>query len=353
MIECKNLTKLYGNLTAIKDINLNIKEKEFISILGPSGCGKSTLLRLIAGLEIPSHGQVFLNNQEISGKNIYLAPENRKFGMIFQDFTLFPHLSVKENVSFGVSGSKKEKQKRVEELLNLVSLPHLAKKMPHQISGGEQQRIAVARALAPNPRLILMDEPFSNLDFQLRQQLRFDIRNILKYQGVPTILVTHDQVEAITFSERVILMKNGELLQSDTSIGIYQYPRTLWASSFVGEANHLSAEWSNNSLNSTLGCMNVPPEIGEKTKVIMVRPEDFKIESGSNNNSNGIVKTVDFLGPTKTIRVELKSGEIIHATESPHFSVKPNDIVKITAQRFLCFNDSGEIIEGFPLKISK
>ena len=348
MIECNNLTKLYDTLIAVNKISLKINEKEFISILGPSGCGKSTLLRLIAGLEVPSQGQVYLYDQEISGKKINLPPENRKFGMIFQDFTLFPHLSVKENVTFGVSGSKKDKHNRVEELLNLVSLPNLAEKMPHQISGGEQQRIAVARALAPNPRLILMDEPFSNLDYQLRQQLRYDIRNILKNQGVATILVTHDQVEAITFSERVILMKSGELLQSGSSIEIYQFPRTLWASSFVGEANHLSAEWNNNSLNSTLGSFKIPSEIGKKTKVLMVRPEDFNIESVSVTNSNGIVKTVDFLGPTKTIGVELKGGEIIHVTESPHFSITPNDSVKITAKRFLCFNDLGEILEGFP-----
>ena len=349
MIECKNLTKVYGSLTAVNDINLKIKEKEFISILGPSGCGKSSLLRLIAGLEVPSRGQVFLNNQEISGNKIYLAPEHRKFGMIFQDFTLFPHLNIKENLTFGISGSKKEKQKKVDELLNLVSLTHLAEKMPYQISGGEQQRIAVARALAPNPRLILMDEPFSNLDYQLRQQLRYDIRKILKKHGVATILVTHDQLEAITFSERVILMKSGKLLQSGTSIEIYQFPRTLWASSFVGEANHLSAKWKENSLNSTLGYINVPSEIGKKTKVILVRPEDFKIESTTLKNANGIVKTVDFLGPTKSIGVELKSGEIIHVTESPYFSLEPKATVKVTAKRFLCFNDVGERVEEFPL----
>ena len=348
MVECKNLTKLYDNFAAVKDISLKIKEKEFVSILGPSGCGKSTLLRLIAGLEVPSHGQVFLLDQEISGNKINLPPENRKFGMIFQDFTLFPHLSVRKNISFGVSGSKNEKHKRVEELLNLVKLPHLAEKMPSQISGGEQQRIAIARALAPKPCLILMDEPFSNLDYQLRKQLRYDIRNILINQGVATILVTHDQMEAITFSERVVLMKSGELVQSGTSLEIYQYPKTLWASSFVGEANHLSAEWNGNSLDSTLGSLNIPAEIGKRTKFLMVRPEDFNIESVTDNKTNGIVKTVDFLGSIKSIEVELNSGEHIHVTESPHSPIRPNDSVKITANRFLCFNNLGKRLEGFP-----
>ena len=227
MIECRNIAKKYGTLTAVSDISLHLREQEFISILGPSGCGKSTLLRLIAGLEVPSAGQVFLQDKEISGKKISLPPERRKFGMIFQDFALFPHLSVEDNVAFGVNGSASAKRQRVKELLKLVSLTHLAKKMPHQISGGEQQRIAVARALAPRPRLILMDEPFSNLDYQLRQQLRRDIRDILKHEGVATILVTHDQVEAITFSDRVLLMHDGKMVQSGTPEEIYQLPQTL------------------------------------------------------------------------------------------------------------------------------
>ena len=344
MIECINLTKLFGELTAVNNFCFKLKEKEFISILGPSGCGKSTLLRLIAGLEVPSRGKVMLYNQEISGEKITLAPENRKFGMIFQDFTLFPHLSVKENISFGVNGSKKEKIFRVEELLNLVNLPHLSEKMPHQISGGEQQRIAVARALAPKPRLILMDEPFSNLDYKLRQQLRYDIRNILKKNGVATILVTHDQVEAITFSEKVILMKDGELLQSGSPLEIYNYPKTLWASKFVGESNHLSAKWKGNALSTTIGHLNVPAEIGEKTKFLVVRPEDFIIESNNGNTHNGKVKSIEFLGPTQNIEVELCNGETINITDSPHLFHHINEIVNVKVKRFLCFNDAGEII---------
>ena len=337
--------KFYKNLSAVKDFCLHIKEKEIISILGPSGCGKSTLLRLIAGLELPSKGKVFLYNQEISGKKINLTPENRKFGMIFQDFTLFPHLSVKENIYLGLTGLKNEKINRVNELLDLVNLPHLADKMPHQISGGEQQRIAVARALAPNPRLLLMDEPFSNLDFQLRQQLRRDIRNLLKQQGVGAILVTHDQTEAITFSEKLILMNDGELIQSGTPFEIYRYPKTTWASSFVGEANLLQTEWNGNFLNSSVGLFNIPTEIGEQTKNIMVRPEDFHIKSNTDNHSNGVIKNVEFLGPTQAIEVELKSGEIVNIACSPHFTLSKNKEVMITAKRFLCFNNEGKRID--------
>ena len=275
MIECRNLTKNYGTLTAVSDISLQLGENEFISVLGPSGCGKSTLLRLIAGLEVPSTGQVFLHDKEISGKKISLPPEHRKFGMIFQDFALFPHLSIEDNIAFGVNGSSSEKRQKVKELLKLVDLSHLIKKMHHQISGGEQQRIAVARALAPKPRLILMDEPFSNLDNQLRQQLRLEIRDILKQEGEATILVTHDQVEAITFSDSVLLMREGKLVQTGSPEDIYQNPQTLWASSFVGEANHLQVEWQAPALKTAFGFLNVPAAIGIGTQFLMVRPEDF------------------------------------------------------------------------------
>jgi len=348
MIECRKLGKSYGTLEAVSGISLRLDEHEFLSILGPSGCGKSTLLRLIAGLELPSQGQVFLHGQEISGRKIILPPERRKFGMIFQDFALFPHLSVNDNVKYGAAGSKKEKQQRVHELLELVSLPHLATKMPHEISGGEQQRIAVARALAPRPSLILMDEPFSNLDYQLRQQLRSDIREILKHEGVATVLVTHDQVEAITFSDRLLLMQKGEIVQEGTPSEIYQRPQTIWASSFVGEANHMTVEWQNDSLKTPLGELNVPSEIGINARIMMVRPEDFKLEPVPADQANGIVKSVDFSGSLQTIGVALKNGASVQVSCPPHLLWNQDDSVKITAERYLCFNSSGNRLNGIP-----
>ena len=348
MIECRNLCKSYGNLKAVSGISLRLNEHEFLSILGPSGCGKSTLLRLIAGLEVPSQGQVFLHGNEISGSKIILPPERRKFGMIFQDFALFPHLNVNDNVGYGASGSKNEKKQRVHELLELVSLTHLATKMPHQISGGEKQRIALARALAPRPILILMDEPFSNLDYQLRQQLRHDIREILKHESVATILVTHDQVEAITFSDRMLLMQKGEIVQEGTPSDIYQCPQTIWASSFIGEANHLAVVWQNNSLQTPLGELNVSYEIGINTRILMVRPEDFIIELVSAEKANGIVKSVDFCGSLQTARVALKCGDIVRVSGSPHLSWNKDDSVKIKAARYSCFNSSGKRLNGTP-----
>ena len=347
MIECRNLTKNYGTLTAVSDISLQLGEKEFISVLGPSGCGKSTLLRLIAGLEVPSTGQVFLHDKEISGKKISLPPEHRKFGMIFQDFALFPHLSIEDNIAFGVNGSSSEKLQKVKELLKLVDLSHLIKKMPHQISGGEQQRIAVARALAPNPRLILMDEPFSNLDNQLRQQLRLEIRDILKQEGVATILVTHDQVEAITFSDSLLLMREGKLVQTGSPEDIYKNPQTLWASSFVGEANHLQVEWQAPALKTAFGFLNVPAAIGIGTQFLMVRPEDFVLKSVNDSEANGVIKKIVFAGAVKIVSVELKNGETIQVSASPHSLWTPGNSVKISAERYLCYDSAGNRLSGF------
>ena len=348
MIECRNLSKSYGNVQAVIRISLRLCDYEFLSILGPSGCGKSTLLRLIAGLEVPSQGKVFLHGQEISGSKIILPPEHRKFGMIFQDFALFPHLSVNDNVRYGASGSKKEKHKRVHELLELVGLPHLAQKFPHQISGGEQQRIALARALAPRPSLILMDEPFSNLDYQLRQQLRSDIKEILEHEGVATVLVTHDQVEAITFSDRMLLMQNGEIVQAGTPSEIYQRPQTIWASSFVGEANHLMVEWQNEYLQTPFGALNVHSEIAKKASILMVRPEDFKIESVPVEQANGIVKSVNFSGATQKVCIALQIGTIVQVNCSPNLLWIRNDAVKISAERYICFDNSGNRLNGIP-----
>ena len=347
MIECRNIVKTYGNVQAVSGISLRLYEHEFLSILGPSGCGKSTLLRLIAGLEVPSQGQVFLDGQEISGRKIIVPPEHRKFSMIFQDFALFPHLNVSENIGYGAVGSKNEKQQRVQELLELVSLTHIASKMPHQISGGEQQRIAVARALAPRPSLIMMDEPFSNLDYQLRQKLRRDIKEILKNEGVATLFVTHDQVEAITFSDRLLLMQNGEIVQEGTPSAIYHHPDTIWASSFVGEANHLTVEWRNDTLQTPLGEFNMPSEIGSKVSILMVRPEDFKIETASIEHSNGIVKSVEFSGSFQIVCVDLENGTTVQVSCSPHILWNQKDPLRIKAERYLCFNSSGKRLYEF------
>jgi iron(III) transport system ATP-binding protein len=344
MIRSDSLRKAYHTLEAVRNVSFEVQDHEFIAILGPSGCGKSTLLRLIAGLEQPDSGTLQLHGKDISSPRHFLAPEHRRFGMVFQDFALFPHMSVAANVAYGVNGSRSEKQARVRELLELVGLPHLAEKMPHAISGGEQQRIAVARALAPRPQLILMDEPFSNLDYQLRVQLRRDIRRILKQEGVAAILVTHDQTEAITFSDRVFLMQSGTLVQTGNPEEVYRFPRTLWAAGFVGEANFLPVQKAGDQLETALGAI---PRISTGTpKTLMVRPEEIRLEPPDSAGVVGVVQDVEFSGPVKVLEVELPGEVLLSVHASPQSQWSVGDSLSVIAERTVMYDSEGRLLEA-------
>lgn len=345
MIRCETLSKAYGSVQAVRGVSFDVAAQEFIAILGPSGCGKSTLLRLVAGLEEPDAGHLYLRDQEISGPRKLVPPENRRFGMVFQDFALFPHMSVAANIAYGVMGSRSEKQARVQELLELVGLPHLADKMPHMISGGEQQRIAVARALAPRPQLILMDEPFSNLDYQLRVQLRRDIRRILKQEGVAALLVTHDQTEAITFSDRVFLMYAGELVQTGVPEAVYRHPTNLWAARFVGEANFLEVTHASGTPETSLGPL-AATGLSAAAKRLMVRPEEIRLEVPAVEEVRAFVREVEFTGPVKVVEIEMRDGQRLSVHTSPQSNWSPGDGVTPVLERYLLFDASGTLLEG-------
>jgi len=344
MLECHRLSKQYGNVLAVRDMSLTLDGQDFLSVLGPSGCGKSTLLRLVAGLEHPDSGEVRQSGTTLSGNGKFVPPEKRHFGMVFQDFALFPHMTVAENIAYGIRGLKSDRQKRVMELLDLVSLPYLSDQMPHQISGGEQQRVALARALAPRPQLILMDEPFSNLDHQLRVQLRHEIHSILKHEGVPTILVTHDQSEAITFSDQMVLMNRGTLVQAGTPQEVYQQPRSLWAATFVGEANQLPVRWSQDGLHSSLGIVTVPPEVGEPAATLLVRPEDLRLQAAESSGTRGVVRQVEFRGASQSAEIQLESGEVVYVTAPPQTACVPDEAVSVHLDRFLCYGAAGQLL---------
>ena len=345
LISCRQLSKTFGSIEAVSGICFDLGETEFLSILGPSGCGKSTLLRLVAGLEIPDMGSISLSEQEISGPRKLLPPEKRKIGMIFQDFALFPHMNVASNIAYGVRGLKNDKRQRVTELLELINLPHLAVKMPHHLSGGEQQRVAVARSLAPRPRLILMDEPFSNLDYQLRVQLRQDIRDILRKQGVATILVTHDQSEAITFSERLMLMNSGKLVQIGSPQEIYRYPRTLWAASFIGEANLLTVELRNGLRCTKLGELSLSRNSEEQAATMMIRPEELRLETPQRNLPKGLITAIEFAGPVQNLSLTLDNGQILRASTSPQHIWSKGESVSVVPGNCLCYDKEGLLLE--------
>jgi len=327
-----NISKLFGSFQALKNINFGVDESEFVCILGPSGCGKTTLLRVIAGLEVQSNGTITQNNNDIS----FLPPDQRDFGIVFQSYALFPNLSVKNNIAFGLKTRKQNKDiinKRVDELLELVGLRDHINKFSAQLSGGEQQRVALARALAPSPGLLLLDEPLSALDAKVRQYLRLEIKNLQKKLGVTTIMVTHDQEEALTMADRIILMNNGVIEQEGSPYELYSKPKTSFAANFIGTTNLLEGnKVSNNRVEINGSNLDCDETIDENVVIITIRPEDIKVNPNTNEKNifNGVIKELEFLGShfRGLIEVKFKSKQAnIRCNFSSEFIVK-NDIRK-------------------------
>ena len=241
IIEVRNLRKDYGGTPAVSGVDLTVDEGEFVTLLGPSGCGKTTIIRMIAGHVMPTAGQVLLDGRDIT----YAPPQSRRIGMVFQHYALFPHLTVEENVGFALRVERKGRehiQRRVAEMLDLVRLTGVGARRPGQLSGGQQQRVALARALAFNPRILLMDEPLGALDLKLREQMQFELKRIQRDIGISTIYVTHDQEEALSLSDRVVVMEPGRIAQVDTPERLYDAPTSRYVADFVGKINLLPGE---------------------------------------------------------------------------------------------------------------
>ena len=242
VVELRDASKTYPETSApaVDGFSLALSEGEILSILGPSGCGKTTVLRLIAGFEVPDAGEVLLRDNPASGNGFHMPPEKRGVAMVFQDYALFPNLSVSKNIGFGLRKvHRSEKERRVEEMLDTIKMSGLGHRFPHQISGGQQQRVALGRALAPRPVVVLLDEPFSNLDAAMRGQMRREVQSILRREGATAILVTHDQHEALSFADRVAVMNQGSLEQVGTPEDIFSRPATSFVATFVGHASFL------------------------------------------------------------------------------------------------------------------
>ncbi len=246
-LEIRNITKKFGSFTALNNVNFSLEKSEFICLLGPSGCGKTTLLRIIAGLDEPDSGQVFINGKEIT----HLHTSKRNFGIVFQSYALFPNMTAIENISYGLRNrkiSKSEINNRTKDLLALVNLDHAKNKYPSQLSGGEQQRVALSRALALSPDFLLLDEPLSALDAKVRARLRREIRETQKKLKIPTIMVTHDQEEALTMADRIVVMNKGEIMQIDNPQMIYECPVNPFVADFIGDINFIKDD--NSRLNA-------------------------------------------------------------------------------------------------------
>jgi len=309
-LSISGLTKKFGEFVALKDISLDINEGEFICFLGPSGCGKTTLLRAIAGLDIQTYGKV-----EQAGKDISDLPASeRDFGIVFQSYALFPNLSIYKNIAFGLENIKVSKQdieKRVSELLDLVGMPDQADKYPAQLSGGQQQRVSLARALAISPGLLLLDEPLSALDAKVRAMLRNEITDLQRKLGVTTIMVTHDQEEALTMADRIVVMNHGVIEQVGTPMEIYSQPATAFVADFIGTMNFLEGTISGPTEvligELKLNCLSAPGVAGDKI-IISIRPEDVVVQDASDNRIQAKIERVEFLGAY--VRAELSNEQM-------------------------------------------
>jgi iron(III) transport system ATP-binding protein len=268
----EDVSKRFGTVAAVRDARLCVERGEVVALLGPSGCGKTTLLRLIAGFEEPDGGTVEVAGARVAGNGTWVAPERRKVGMVFQDYALFPHLSVAENVGFGLP--RGERARRVPMLLALVGLCGLGERYPHQLSGGQQQRVALARSLAPAPDLVLLDEPWSNVDPHLRSELRDELASILRPLGVTVVLVTHDREEAFSLADRIALMRDGTVVQEGSPEELYLRPSSRWAAEFVGVGNFLAGRVEAGTVHTPLGHFPANGASGSSGPVeVLVRPE--------------------------------------------------------------------------------
>jgi putrescine transport system ATP-binding protein len=328
-IRFENVTKRFGDFTAVDNLTLDIYEREFFALLGPSGCGKTTLMRMLAGFEQPTEGRILLDGKDLSG----IPPYKRPVNMMFQSYALFPHMTVEDNIAFGLRQDRLDSSDintRVAEMLELVKLEKYAKRKPHQLSGGQKQRVALARSVAKRPKVLLLDEPLGALDKKLREETQFELMDLQVELGMTFLIVTHDQEEAMTVSDRIAVMNHGVIAQIGTASEIYEQPASRYVADFVGEINLIDGTVSAvDGPHTTLACPSVGADIvadrgdGEGSlgseACFAIRPEKVQITlepppPGSGNVLAGEVWDIGYLGDISIYRVRLQNGTIVKAT---------------------------------------
>jgi iron(III) transport system ATP-binding protein len=307
MLTVEAVSKRYGTTPAVVDATLCADRGEVVALLGPSGCGKTTLLRLIAGFEAPETGSVRIGDRLVAGARTWVSPEQRRVGMVFQDYALFPHLTVAENIGFGVS--RGSRSRRVPGLLAVVGLCGLGHRYPHELSGGQQQRVAIARALAPKPELVLLDEPWSNVDPSLRVSLRDEVASILRALDVTVVLVTHDREEAFSIADRIALMRHGTIEQEGSPEDLYLTPATRWAAEFVGAGNFVPGLVHGGLVETPLGAFPANGAAGAHAVDVLVRPE--LVELTPDPDGRAEVVSREFRGHDVFYRVKLDGYELV------------------------------------------
>ncbi|AUJ24204.1 transporter [Virgibacillus dokdonensis] len=319
----KNLKKSFDGFQALHHINLSIKDGEFLAILGPSGCGKTTLLRLLAGFDSPTDGTISLAGTEVANAKKVVAPEKRNVSMVFQSFALWPHMNVKEHIAFPLDHHRfadqavtSAKEKRILEVLETVNLKEFADRMPGELSGGQKQRVSLARAIAPKPKLLLMDEPLSNLDAELRMDMRREIQRLHALTKASIVYVTHDQGEALAMADRIVVMNKGKIEQIGTPEEIYYHPETPFVAKFVGKANIFTGEWKKDVFQLQQGKVTWKDwgiaEALKREQMYILRPEQLKLSPKIANELTGTIKTKQFQGKEYHYSIEV-NGQVIIA----------------------------------------
>lgn len=328
-IRLQNVSKQYGQTRAVIDLDLAIPQSTISVLLGRSGCGKTTMLRLIAGLEKPDAGNIWIDGQQVSGDNVWVSATHRQIGMVFQDYALFPHLNVAQNVEFGIPDlSSTQRKKRTANLLDLVGLMGTEDRYPHQLSGGQQQRVALARALAPSPSVILLDEPFSNLDASLRQIMREEVRRILHEANVTTVFVTHDQEEALRLADLLVIMDKGQLLQSGAPEQVYRFPANLSVAKFLAKVNVLPGEAQNGVVDTPIGRLSLHNrDLAGPVEVVLL-PEAISLVPDP--QSPTLVEGISYFGFHQLVTLRLAAGGLLQARTWSHASIGVGDRVNVS-----------------------
>jgi spermidine/putrescine transport system ATP-binding protein len=327
IIELRGIHKAYGGQTILDNINLSIKDGEFLTLLGPSGCGKTTLLRLLAGLERPTSGQILIKGQDAKD----LLPQERHVNTVFQSYALFPHMTVYDNVAFGLrcdGVNEDDIQRRVTEMLRMVRLSGYEKRKPKELSGGQQQRVAIARAVVKEPIVLLLDEPLSSLDYRLRKNMQIELKQLQRKLGISFVFVTHDQEEALSMSDTIVVMQQGQVVQQGTPRDIYENPKNLSVATFIGESNIFETTIDNaNDTTIKITVQNIQYELsncshfntGDRIN-LLIRPEDTRVYHHSEiedttNMFPAVVSEVIYKGTTIDLIVKLPDGKLLSATE--------------------------------------
>ncbi len=335
MLQVENIQCQYEQQTVLDKLSFHINEGEIGCLLGASGCGKTTALRAIAGFQSLSAGTISLNQTVLSSARHSIEPEHRGIGMVFQDYALFPHLSVRDNLAFGIRHSPRAEQKKtVNDLLVLTRLGQVGERFPHELSGGQQQRVALARALAPNPKLLLLDEPFSNLDIDLRRHLNLEVRDILKQYGTTAILVTHDQEEAFAFADHIGLLNEGTMAQWDTAFNLFHEPKTRFVADFIGQGCFIPGlAVDQNTVQTELGLIQgnrAYPWHRDSPLAVLLRPDDIVLDAEHGINARIVSKV--FSGSATLYTLRLPTGSLVKSLFPSHCDYAIGNELKVKAK---------------------